>query len=133
MKAQALRDSSMSSYMASKKTLELNPKNPIVKELSRKVSEDKADKSVRDLTYLLFETALLTSGFTIDEPTSFAKRIHRMISSVALLSIVNPPLLIYPSRLGLDVDEEEEETAAANDDAPPPLESASASAMEEID
>ncbi|KAJ3300617.1 heat shock protein 90 [Borealophlyctis nickersoniae] len=115
MKAQALRDSSMSAYMASKKTLEINPDHSIVKALKGKVDADKNDKTVKDLTYLLFETALLSSGFSLDDPSGFANRIHRMV------------------KLGLSIDEEEAEPMDAEEELPPLEDANVESKMEEVD
>jgi len=115
MKAQALRDSSMSTYMTSKKTLEINPTHPIVSELRKKADADKSDKTVKDLVWLIFETALLGSGFALDDPNAFAGRIHRMI------------------KLGLSIDDTEEEPVEKVDEDLPPLEADEESNMEEVD
>merc|ERR1711881_821436 len=68
MKAQALRDNSTMGYMAAKKHLELNPDHSITKSINAKIEADPHDKAIKDLCVLMYETALLTSGFALDDP-----------------------------------------------------------------
>jgi molecular chaperone HtpG len=123
MKAQALRDNSTMGYMAAKKNLEINPDHSIVNAINDKVQADPNEKSIKDLVMLMYETALLTSGFNLDEPQTHASRIHRMI------------------KLGLGIDEDADDalatsTTAADEEDMPPLEDAGDNAddaMEEVD
>nr|AAH72998.1 MGC82579 protein [synthetic construct] len=119
MKAQALRDNSTMGYMAAKKQLEINPDHSIIETLRQKADADKNDKSVKDLVILLFETALLSSGFSLEDPQTHSNRIYRMI------------------RLGLGIDEDDDATedlsAPATEEMPPLEGDGDSSRMEEVD
>ena len=91
MKAQALRDNQMGMHMSGQKTMEINYQHAIIKNMLKKVEADDTDKTVKDLVWLMYDSSLLTSGFTLDEPTIFASRIHRLI------------------KLGLSIDDESDE------------------------
>merc|ERR1712070_1086948 len=118
MKAQALRDASQSAYMSSKKTMEINPTNAIISALREKADADQSDKTVKDLIWLLYDTSLLTSGFSLDGPSTFASRIHRLI------------------KLGLSIDDDDDLDADDAMDDLPPLEEDGLdeeSTMEQVD
>ena len=91
MKAQALRDNQMGMHMKGQKTMEINYQHAIIQNMLKKIQADETDKTVKDLVWLMYDSSLLTSGFTLDEPTVFASRIHRLI------------------KLGLSIDEESDE------------------------
>jgi molecular chaperone HtpG len=117
MKAQVLRDNQMSSFMIGKKKMEVNPRHSIMKELKNKFTANEDDRTVKDLIWLIYETAALTSGFTLKDPVIFASRIHKLI------------------KLGLSIDEDEEDKKDTEKDTEkiPNLDNIDQNTMEEVD
>ncbi|VDP90003.1 unnamed protein product [Echinostoma caproni] len=118
MKAQALRDSSTMGYMAAKKHLELNPRHKIIQSLKALFDSGESNKLAKDLVFLLHSTALLSSGFSLEDPKVHAGRIHQLVS------------------MCLDIPTEEEvktETPEGSSSAAAPTEAGDDAGMEEVD
>ncbi|XP_043092482.1 endoplasmin [Puntigrus tetrazona] len=82
MKAQAYqtgKDISTNYYASQKKTLEINPKHPLIKEMLKRVKEDAEDQTAADLAVVLFETATLRSGYQLADTKAYGDRIERML------------------------------------------------------
>uniref|UniRef100_A0A6B2FYU0 Heat shock protein 83 (Trinotate prediction) n=1 Tax=Myxobolus squamalis TaxID=59785 RepID=A0A6B2FYU0_MYXSQ len=97
MKAQALSDTTSMGHMSSKKHFEINPDHPIVQDMLAKVKVDPKSPLLRDLSSLIYETALLQSGFSLSNPQAHATRVYRMVTA------------------GLGLTDVEEETTSVDD------------------
>ena len=105
MRAQTFTDAEQVKSMAAQRTLELNPRHPIVVELNRLVVESPSEESTRDLAYLLYDTALLTSGFAQDDTDGFSDRMYRTMAS---------SLNIKSLKLVEEIEDDEEEEDTGN-------------------
>merc|ERR1712054_184778 len=79
MKPQAFADQKQAAYMMSKKTMEVNPRHPIVTELNKLLKDNADSEDAKDLGNLLYDTALINSGFTMEKTDEFAARMYRVL------------------------------------------------------
>ena len=113
---QAFADPARASFMTSRKTMEINPRHPIFAELKERVGDGSGepDETTRDIASLLFDTALLNSGFSMDDPKDFAARMYRLMGKgLSLASLELLPEIELPAA------SETEEAEGGDEDAPP--------------
>merc|ERR1711879_1055238 len=109
MKAQAFQNKEQISMMSGRKTLEINPNHPVVIDLLSKIKADKEDKAAKDTAAVLFQTALIESGYEIADPSALVNRVYRLMSKELG---VDPDAPLKE----VEVPEEEEEAEEEEDD-----------------
>merc|ERR1712226_713003 len=107
MKAQAFQNKDQLSMMSGRKTLEVNPNHPVVADLLAKVKADKEDAAAMDTAQVLFQTALIESGYEIADPSALVNRVYRLMSK---------ELGVDPNAPMKEVEVPEEEEEAEEDD-----------------
>merc|ERR1712217_143059 len=80
MKAQAFQNKDQLSMMSGRKTLEINPNHPVISDLLAKIKADKADPAALDTAQVLFQTALIESGYEMSDPSALVNRVYRLMS-----------------------------------------------------
>merc|ERR1711948_48417 len=108
MKAQAFQNKDQLSMMSGRKTLEVNPNHPVVVDLLSKIKENKEDPAAKDTAQVLFQTALIESGYEIADPSALVNRVYRLMSKELG---VDPDAPLKE----VEVPEEEEEEAEEED------------------
>lgn len=112
MRSQAFQDPSKAQYLASQKTMEINPRHPIIIALNEKIEEDPEETTqVDDTAWLLFDTALLQSGFAQDDVDGFAVRMFRTMKDALDLETLE-----LADEIDVPEDEEEDEEEEEEDD-----------------
>merc|ERR1711870_200032 len=107
MKAQAFQNKEQISMMSGRKTLEINPNHPVVIDMLSKIKADKEDKAAKDTAQVLFQTALIESGYEIADPSALVNRVYRLMSK---------ELGVDPDAPLKEVEVPEEEEEAEEDD-----------------
>merc|ERR1739838_1171060 len=113
MKAQAFQNKEQISMMSGRKTLEINPNHPVVVDLLSKIKADKEDKAAKDTAAVLFQTALIESGYEIADPSALVNRVYRLMSKELG---VDPDAPLKEVEVPEEEEEAEEEDEDKDDD-----------------